>query len=214
MTVHASTSRPRVTASLLRRYIVLMAVFTFVMFTVWAVAQQFVQAPPGDYEVRQGGILLSDRKFDEAIERFDAALAKEPGHRGAMMGRAIALLQSERHDEAEAAFGALIEYLRATLEPEDITGTAVLAGAHANRGVLYDRTGRHEQALSDYIQALRIDEGAVGGPGLAHRIIYGNTRPATVRKRAEYLAEQLALPEDQRLLTVPELDARQRMHKP
>lgn len=213
MTVHA-TSRPRVTASLLRRYITLMAIFTFVMFTVWAVANQYLQAPPGDFEVRQGDILLSDRKYDEAIERFEAALATEPNHRGAMMGRAIAYLQSERYGEAEAAFSHLISFLQDNLEPDDVTGTAVLAGAHANRGILHDRTGRHEEALSDYIQALRIDEGAVEGPSVFHRILHGNTRPATIRKRAEYLAEQLSLPEDQRLLAVPEVDARQRMHKP
>jgi tetratricopeptide (TPR) repeat protein len=198
----------------LRRFIIIVAVSTFVMFTLWAVVQEFVAAPPGDYEVRKGDILLGDRAYDEAIDWFDEALAAEPDHRGALMGRGIALLQLERFAEAEAEFTHLIERLTETLAPDDATGRAVLAGAYANRGILYDRVGRYEEALASYIQALRIDATAVEGPGLLHKIIYGNPRPASIEKRALYLQEQLALPEDQRLLRVPEIDEEQRMHKP
>ncbi len=38
--------------------------------------------------------------------------------------------------------------------------------------------------------------------------------PATVRQRAIYLTKQLALPEDQRVLQIPEKDAEQRIYKP
>jgi tetratricopeptide (TPR) repeat protein len=131
-----------------------------------------------------------------------------------MMGRAIVFLQTGEFAKAEAAFTDLIAYLTHNLEADDATGIAVLAGAYANRGILYDRTDRHEQALADYLQALKTDKGAVKGPNLFHRILYGNTRPATVAKRAEYLAIQLALPEDQRVLRDPERDRAQRMYKP
>jgi tetratricopeptide (TPR) repeat protein len=164
--------------------------------------------------VRQGDILLGDGKFEEAIGRFEAALAVSPAHRGAMMGRAIALLQAGRIDDAEATFSGLIAFLSGSLSPDDVTGTAVLAGAFANRGILRDRSGRYGEALLDYRQALSIDAGAVEGPGLFHKILYGNAAPSTVAKRADYIERQLALPEDRRLLRVPELDARQRMHKP
>ncbi len=155
-------SNPKV----LRRFVILMGVATFVMFTFWAVLKSYVKAPSGDYEVRQGDILLGDSKYDAAIERFNAALAVSPGHRGALMGRALVFLQTARHIEAEAEFTYLIKYLQGSLEPDDITGIAVYAAAHTNRGILYDRTGRYEKALADYIQALKIDEGAVDGPGL------------------------------------------------
>jgi len=203
-------THPRV----IRRFIILMVIATFVMFTIWAVVRQYVEAPAGDYEVRQGDILLGDKKYDQALERFTAALAVAPDHRGALMGRAIALLESERDDEAEAAFTYLIDYLTAKVAPDDATGIAVLAGAYANRGILYDRTERYEKALADYSQALKIDDGAVEGPDLVHRILYGRSRPATVRKRAEYLQQQLALPEAERLMRVPEIDSEQRMYKP
>lgn len=198
----------------LRRYIILMGVATFLMFTGWAVLKQFVEAPPGDYQVRQGDVLLSDRKYDEALTAFEAALEHMPDHRGALMGRAIVFLQTERFEQAEVAFSDLIQFLQTSLASDDLTGYAVLAAAYANRGILYDRTGRYEQALADYRRALAVDAEAVEGPGLFHKILYGNAKPATVRKRASYLAEQLALPKDERVLRIRALDAEQRMYKP
>lgn len=204
-------TNPRV----IRRLIIIMAVATFVMFTFWTVIRpQFLAQPPGDYEVRQGDILLSDKKYDEALIRFDEALREMPDHRGALMGKAISLLQLGRFDEAEAVFTHTIDYLKENLETDDPTGTAVLAGAYANRGILYDRTARYEKALEDYAQALRIDEEAVKGPGLVDKVLYVMPRAATVRDRAIYLRQQLALPEEERLLRLPEKDAEQRMYKP
>lgn len=198
----------------LRRFIILLAIATFVMFSFWAVLRSYVQAPTGDYEVRQGDILLSDGRYEAALERFNAALAISPDHRGAVMGRGLVFLQSERYLDAEAEFTYLIEFLRDNVEPDDATGVAVHAAAYTNRGIIYDRTGRYEKALADYIEALKIDEGAVDGPSLIDRVIYGTPRPATTRQRAIYLIEQLALPEDQRVLRMPEKDAEQRMYKP
>lgn len=201
-------------AKVLRRFIILMAVATFLMFTFWALVRNYVEAPSGDYEVRQGDILLGDGKYEKAMERFNAALAASPDHRGAVMGRALVYLQTERYVEAEAEFTYLIHFLRDNLERDDITGIGVHAAAYSNRGILYDRTGRYEKALADYIQALKIDEGAVDGPGLIDKVIYGTPRPSTVRQRAIYLQKQLALPEHQRVLQIPEKDAKQRMYKP
>ena len=125
-------SNPRV----LRRFVILMGVATFVMFTFWAVLKSYVKAPPGDYEVRQGDILLGDRKYDSAIERFNAALDVSPGHRGAMMGRALVYLQTARHTEAEAEFSYLIEYLQGNLEPDDISACLRFASQRINHPVV------------------------------------------------------------------------------
>ncbi len=203
-------TNPRV----LRRFIILMALATFGLFSFWMVLRAYVQAPSGDYEVRQGDIYLGDGEYDAALKRFDAALDVQPDHRGALMGRALVFLQADRYAEAEAEFTYLIKFLEANLEPDDLTGFAVYAAAYTNRGILFDRTGRYEAALSDYIEALKIDEGAVEGPGLIDRVIYGTPRPATVRQRAIYLTEQLALPAQQRVLRDPDKDAEQRMYKP
>lgn len=198
----------------LKRYVILMTVATVVMFSAWAVFRQYSLAPPGDFEVRQGDIFIGDGKYEEAIERFDAALEKTPNHRGALMGRGVSLLQLKKYTEAKAEFTYAIDFLKKNLEPDDPTGRAVLAAAYVNRGIIHDRTGGYEDALADYISALKIDEGVTEGPGVVDKIIYGTPRPATVRQRAVYLQKQLALPEGQRLLRVPELDAKQRMYKP
>ena len=198
----------------LLRFIKLMAILTVVMFSVWALIQSYFNELPGDYDTRQGDIRLTEGKFDEAIKSFNKALREMPNHRGALMGRALAYIQTNRTDEALAELTHLIEFLKTNLKSEDVTGRATLAAAYANRGIVLDRLGRYEKALTDYIEALKTDEGAVSGPGLVDKIIYGTPKPSTVRDRAVYLKQQLDLPEDQRLLRVPEIDRKQRIYKP
>lgn len=196
----------------LRRFIILMAVATFALF-VATVGYKYVSPPDGDYEVRKGDILLSDKKYQESIAWFDKALVEAPNHRGALMGRAVAFIQLEQYPEAIAELDYLIGFMSKTLEPDDGTGRGVLAAAYANRGIINDRQGKYERALADYIESLKIDEGAVSGPDFIYKILY-DPRPSNVRKRAKYLFEQLKLPEGKRLMRVPELDAEQRMYKP
>ena len=198
-----------------RRFAVVLSAAGLALVVLWSLLKPYLfDAPPGDYEVRQGDILLTDGKYDSALERFEAALAVSPDHRGALMGKGIAFLQSGRPAQAEAVFTRLIDMLPRTLAADDATGRGVLSGAYANRGILHDRLGRYEAALADYEQALAIDPEAIEGPGLLHRILYGDARPAAVRQRAAYLQRQLALPESERVMRVPELDERQRMYKP
>lgn len=198
----------------LRRFVILCAAFTFVAFSGWMVVQHFVSEAPGDYYVRQGDIRLGDGLYAEALASFDRALEEMPDHRGALMGRALVFLQSNRIPEAEAAFTYLISFLERTLQPDDPTGRATLAAAYANRGILHDRQGAYEHALADYLAALRVDRGALAGPSLFDKILYGTSQPSTVEKRAAYLTQQLALPPEQRVLRMPDIDARQRMYKP
>ncbi len=197
----------------LRRFVYLMVVLVFGAVAFQLSADWFTGGEPGDYQVRVGDQRLSEGKYDEALAAFDTALERMPDHRGALMGRALVFMQSDRHDEAFAEFRYLIEYLTESLAPDDTTGRAVLAAAYANRGILHDRRGEYREALDDYIRSIRVDEGAVDGPGVIHEILYGY-RSSTVRDRARYIHEQLQLPDDQRLLSIPERDDAQRMYKP
>jgi tetratricopeptide (TPR) repeat protein len=197
---------------ILRRYVTIGIVALLVTPLVVLLADYF-DRPPGDYETEQGQIHLNADEFEEALEDFDRALEVQPDHRGALMGRAIVFMETDRPGQAEAEFDYLIEFLERTLEPEDTTGRGTLAAAYANRGILLDRQGRYEEALASYVRAIEVDEGAIEGPGLGHRILF-NARPSTVRDRAIYLAEQLQLPEEERLMRVPEIDAEQRRHRP
>ncbi len=201
-------------SALLKRFIFLAAIATVVMFVFWDVMRTYVHREPGDYHTEMGSNRLADELYDEALGHFDQALAESPNHRGALMGRALVFISTERYDDALAELDHLIAYLEENLEPDDRTGRGVLAAAYANKGIVLDRTARYEGALEAYVDALRVDAGAVDGPGVVHKILYGSERVSTVHDRAVYLHEQLQLPEEERLLQVPEIDALQRMHKP
>ena len=198
----------------LKRFVVICAIVTFAMFSVWTAIELFTNQAPGDYYTRQGDIRLGEDKLDEAMASFDKALAELPNHRGALMGRALVHIKAEREAEAIAELTYLIGFLEKTLEDDDRTGWAVLAAAYTNRGIVHDRAGRYRTALEDYVKGIRIDEGALSGPSLFDKIVYGTPRPSTARDRAVYLDRQLKLPPDQRLLRVPEIDEKQRMYKP
>jgi tetratricopeptide (TPR) repeat protein len=198
---------------ILRRFIYLMVLLIVGAVLFQLGADWFSGGEPGDYQVRVGDQRLSEGDYDAALEAFDRALQEMPDHRGALMGRALAFMQSDRHEDAFAEFEYTIDFLTRTVEPEDVTGRAVLAGAYANRGILHDRRAEYSQALDDYVRSIRVDEGAVEGPGVIHEILYGY-KPSTIRDRARYIYEQLQLPEDQRVLSIPEKDETQRMYKP
>jgi len=205
-----TSSNPRV----LRRFIILMAIATFVMFSIWTMVGQFKDVPDGDFEVRQGDIFLTDGKYEKAIERFEEALVKQPNHRGALSGKAVALIELEQYDEAETELGSLIDFLIRTLEDDDITGRGALAAAYANRGIIKDRQERYEEALKDYIESVRVDRDLAEGPGVIDRILYYEKEPSSILGRAEYLYKQLQLPESERVMRRPEEDDKQRLYKP
>ena len=89
-----------------------------------------------------------------------------------------------------------------------------MAAAYANRGIIKDRNKNYKGALQDYAKALGIDHEAVAGPGLGTIILNYKFKSSSVKERALYLNEQLQLPEDQRVLSIKELDEGQVMHKP
>jgi len=198
----------------LSRFIKYMFIGILVMGAVYFILPGFVERAPGDYHTEQGDILLRDRKYAEALTKFDEALKERPDHRGALMGRALVFIQTKKHDKAITELTYLIDYLNRTLKPDDRTGKGVLAAAYANRGIVHDREARYKKAFDDYIMSLKTDEDVVSGPDVIHKILYGNARPSTVRKRARYIAEQLKLPPEKRVLRIPEVDKKQRMYKP
>ena len=83
----------------------------------------------------------------------------------------------------------------------------------AKHGITY-RKEDYEGALKDYVKALGIDHEAVAGPGLGTVILNYKFKSSSVRERALYLNEQLQLPENERVLSIKELDEGQVMHKP
>jgi tetratricopeptide (TPR) repeat protein len=201
---------------ILKRFVIGMAILTVGAFIFWDLIGDFINRPPGDYHTEVGDLRLRDGLYDEAMQEFDKALEQSPDHRGALMGRSLVFIQTERYGEALAELDYLIGHLERTLEqePDDVTGRGALAAAFANRGIVHDRGGRYQEALDDYISALKVDAVAVDGPDLFQKLLYAGDQVSTVQKRARYLYEQLQLPEEERLMRVPDLDAQQRMYKP
>ena len=183
---------------ILKRFVIICGISTFVMFSVWMIIQSFINRPAGDYETQVCDQRLKDKLWDEAIEHAKIALQKNPNHRGAMMCKALVHINREEYKIAN----------------DDLTGKGTLAAAYANRGIIKDRSEKYKEALQDYIKALEIDHEAVAGPGLGHKIIYMINKPSSVRDRAQYIFEQLQLPIEKRVLKIPESDKEQRMHKP
>ena len=203
-----------VNVNVLKRFVIYMAILTFVMFTVWGFVRSFMDRPAGDYETEVCDIRLKDKKYEQAMEAANKALSKTPYHRGAMMCKALIFISTKNYNEANNELTKLINYLEKNLEDDDNTGIGTLAAAYANRGIIKDRKKNYEGALKDYIKALGIDHEAVAGPGLGTVILNYKFKSSSVKERALYLNEQLQLPENERVLSIKELDEGQVMHKP
>ena len=198
----------------LRRFIIYMAILTFVMFTVWALVRSFMNRPPGDYETEVCDMRLKDKLYDQALQAANIALEKSPDHRGAIMCKALVFISQKMYLEATEELNYLINFLKKTVKDDDLTGVGTLAAAYANRGIIKDRKKDYQGALQDYLKALGIDHKAVAGPGLGTVILNFKFKSSSVKERALYLNEQLQLPESERLLRIKELDEGQVMHKP
>jgi len=198
----------------LRRFIINMAILTFVMFTVWALVRSFMNRPPGDYETEVCDMRLKDKLYDQALQAANTALEKSPDHRGAVMCKALVFISQKMYLEATEELNYLINFLEKTVKDDDLTGVGTLAAAYANRGIVKDRKKDYQGALQDYLKALGIDHKAVAGPGLGTVILNYKFKSSSVKERALYLNEQLQLPESERVLKIQELDEGQVMHKP
>ena len=198
----------------LRRFIIYLAILTFIMFTVWALVRSFMNRPPGDYETEVCDMRLKDKRYDRALQAANTALEKSPDHRGAIMCKALVFISQKMYLEATKELNYLINFLEKTVKDDDLTGVGTLAAAYANRGIIKDRKKDYQGALQDYLKALRIDHKAVAGPGLGTVILNFKFKSSSVKERALYLNEQLQLPESERVLRIQELDEGQVMHKP
>ena len=157
--------------NVLKRFIIYMAILTFVMFTILGFVKSFMNRPPGDYETEVCDIRLKDKKYDEALEAANLALEKTFNHRGALMCKALVFISQKKYFVATKELNYLISFLENNIEDDDKTGKGTLAASYANRGIIRDRNKKYQGALQDYIKALGIDHEAVAGPGLGTIIL-------------------------------------------
>lgn len=179
------------------------AVVMAVAFVGWAIYEKFVaEVAPGDMAYHAGNRAFEDGHYGRAIDEFRTALAENPEHAHALRGLAISLHKAGRRDEALSVYEEAI-----AREPR-------FGAAYANRGILLDTMGRHEAALEDYTKALELDPELAEGPHWLTRFLRNQPEaPPGISDRARYLRAELAKPEDERLLRVPELDRQQRPYQ-
>ena len=130
------------------------------------------------------------------------------------MCKALIFISQKEYTKANSELNYLINFLEKNVNDDDKTGIGTLAAAYANRGIIKDRSKDYKGALEDYIKALGIDHVAVAGPGLGTIILNYKFKSSSVKERALYLNEQLQLPEEERILSIKEVDEGQVMHKP
>jgi tetratricopeptide (TPR) repeat protein len=195
---------------------------------------------PEGRQLAAAGKQLEDGQFEPALGAFRAVFEKDPSNLGALRGVAQTLMQMGAREAIEArrlrqaghlregelaeqtARARYREALNAydeTIEKEQARGVdqerrTIQGVAYANRGILKDRMGDYPGALADYEQAMALEPDVRDGPGFLTRFMRNQAeKPPTVADRARYLRQQIALPPSERLLALPEQDAKQRSYK-
>lgn len=179
------------------------AIALTVLWIGWSVYDGLIEeSAPHSQDYAAAFRYLEDGRHQEALRIYQSILKEEPDNTHALRGQAQALLQMGELQQALASYDEAIYR-----EPD-------MGVTYANRGILKDRMGDYEGALTDYRKALELDPKVADGPGWMTRFLRNQAeKPPTVADRAAYLEEQLAKPESQRLLQVPEKDNAQRSYK-
>jgi len=184
------------------RLLTIVAILGAVLWFGYEAYRHFIDRPPGDAEYFAANSLFKDGSFDRAVGSYEEALKIAPDHLPAMRGLANSLVQLKRYDEAIAVIERAME-----IEPE-------FGGHYALRGIAYDHLGKHEQAMADYEKAIAMDDQIAGGMHWLDRLLYNvHEPPPTVADRLKYLKAEMAKPESERVLRIPEVDAAQRPYE-
>ncbi len=162
----------------------------------------FAHTQPYAQQFNAADRFFQDGLYEDALTEYRQILILDRDNLRALGGKAQALMQLGRDAEARDLLDQLI-----ARRPE-------FAPAYVSRGILKDRMGDYEGALADYDRSLSLDAEVAEGPGLLTRFLRNQAeKPPTVADRARYLREQLAKPDSERLLRIPEEDAKQRTYK-
>ena len=187
-----------------RRYKLLKttAIAMALAWIAWSVYDFMRAKAPGDFAYHAASNYFADSDYTRALQEYQTALQENPDHLPSQRGMAETLIMLKREPEAIALYQDLLK-----IDPNN-------ASAYANIGIAHDRLGQHEQALQSYQTALRLDAGLAEGPSWLTRFFRNQyEKPPGIAERAEYLRQQLALPEEQRVLRLPEQDQAQQPYK-
>ncbi len=179
------------------------AILMGAVFLGWMVWGGLLQEQiPGQKAYEAANRYFEDGMYQKALDHYEAALQEDPQLLPAMRGQARSLMQMGKNQEALSVFNEVI-YREPTFAP-----------SYANRGILHDRMGHYQEAIADYDKAMQLDPETVEGPNWLTRFLrLQPEKPPTIADRAAYLRQELAKPEAERVLRIPEEDAKQRSYK-
>ncbi len=120
---------------------------------------------PNDVEalIKRGGCHLRLGRPSKALGDFDRIIHRDPMNPSGHANRGIALVMLGRYDEAEAAFTRAIRLWAVPLNGARSVGggrdaiAEAKATAYAGLAQVHHRTGRNEEALAEYDQAILIN---------------------------------------------------------
>lgn len=164
--------------------------------------RHFASMGPGDISYIDGNNLFKDQRYEQSANYFKSALEDNPEHTSALRGLANSYVQMKRYDDALRAIERAIQ-----IDPE-------FGGNYAIRGIIYDHSGRHRQAIEDYEISLKKSPEVAEGMHWLDRLLHNiQETPPTIDERLAYLKQQFTLPASERVLSIPELDDKQRPYE-
>ena len=169
----------------------------------WALYEQFLDRDPLVLEVESAERHFGDGRYRESFSVYEELEREHPGHPQMVRGMARSLMQLGENKRALELYDRAIN-----LDSE-------FAVAYLNRAVLLDRMGLFKAAIADYEKAAELDASIDEGPGWLTRFLRNQSeKQPTASQRAQYLRQQIALPEGERELHRPEEDSKQRSYRP
>lgn len=187
----------------LYRFLKYTAIVMVAGWIIWTIADTFfIDRIPGNTAFQEGEIFFEDGEYQRALRKYEEALQAKADAPHYVRAKARTLMQLGRYEESLRWFNQAVE-----LQP-------YFGGTYANRGILYDRMGEYERAVADYEKAVDLSEEVAEGPHWLTRFLRNQPEPPpTVADRLAYLKQELAKPEEERLLRMPEIDKKQRTYK-
>ena len=184
------------------RALVAAAVAMAILVFGWVVFDHLARFGPGDLDVANGDNQFKAGNYRSAVKSYEAALVASPDHRGGHIGLANSYTQLGRYADALASVNRAIE-----VAPD-------FGGYFATRGIILDHMARHRAAMADYAKALRLYPDAAKGMHWLDRFLKNIPEaPPTIRQRLDYLKAEFNKPRHERVLRIPEIDAKQRPYE-